>query len=264
MFANKVVAITGAGSGIGRALALQFGRAGARLALSDINPTALAATQALLPDGTDARSYVVDVSDQASVFSHAHDVQRDFGSAHVIINNAGAMIAGTVENTSIDEYRWQLDINLYGVLYGTKAFLPMMLAQKEGHIVNVSSVFGFLAYPAHSAYNMSKFAVSGLTECLWSELDGTGVQAVCVHPGSIKTDIGKTARFAKQAGIKEQRILEALNKKMVVTADQCAAEIISGLRQGKQRIVTGDNASAAHWMKRLLPDSYPKVLKWLG
>jgi len=196
MFKDKVVVITGVGSGIGRELALQFADEGARLALSDINRAGLDQTLAMIAakPGVTARGYELDVSSSEAFFAHAKLVQQEFGTAHYIVNNAGATIFGTVEHTSIEEFEWQLGVNMWGVLYGTKAFLPMMLAQKEGCIVNISSVFGLLAFPTQSAYNMSKFAVRGLTEALWMELAGSGVRAVCVHPGGIRTNIGRTGR----------------------------------------------------------------------
>src|SRR5690606_38435450 len=145
---GKVIVITGAGSGIGRALAQQLAGKGARLALSDVNAQGLNETLASLPAVTEARGYALDVSNRQSVFAHADEVKRDFGTAHCVINNAGATMIGTIEHMTVDEIEWQLGINLWGVIYGTKAFLPMMLAQSEGCIVNVSSVFGLVGYPA--------------------------------------------------------------------------------------------------------------------
>jgi len=144
MFKGKVVAITGAGSGIGRALATEMAPLGARLALADINPAALGETMQLLPAGTDARAYALDVSSREAVFRFAADVQRDFGAAHFIFNNAGTGVFATVENTEIEEIEKVLNINLWGTIYGTKAFLPIMLAQKEGCIINISSGFGLI------------------------------------------------------------------------------------------------------------------------
>ncbi len=142
MFEGKVAVITGAASGIGRALAQQFAAKGARLAISDVNEAGLAETLGSLPARSEARGYRLDVSSRDAVFAHAADVRRDFGTAHVVVNNAGASIVGTVAHLSIEEIEWQLGINLWGPIYGTKAFLPMMLAQREGCIVNISSVFG--------------------------------------------------------------------------------------------------------------------------
>jgi NAD(P)-dependent dehydrogenase (short-subunit alcohol dehydrogenase family) len=261
MLKDQVVVITGAGSGIGRALAIQLAEAGARLALSDISKEGLDGTLSQLPEGTYARGYVLDVASREAVFAHARQVKRSFGGAHFLINNAGATIVGTVANTSIEEYEWQIGINMWGVLYGTKAFLPMMLAQKEGCIVNISSVFGLLSFPTQSAYNMSKFAVRGLTECLWSELEGTGVRAVCVHPGGIRTNIEKAGRRAKAAGTVEATISGKADRMLITPPEECAADIIAGLRRGDKRILTGNKSTTLYWLSRLLPDDYPGLLK---
>jgi NAD(P)-dependent dehydrogenase (short-subunit alcohol dehydrogenase family) len=268
MFENKVVVLTGAGSGIGRALALQLAAAGARLALSDINRPTLDETLAMIASASgadvDVRAYILDVSSREAVFAHADEVKRDFGTAHYVINNAGAAVFGTVNHTSIEEYEWQIGINMWGVLYGTKAFLPMMLAQKEGCIVNISSVFGLLGFPTQSAYNMTKFAVRGLTEALWSELEGTGVRAVCVHPGGIKTNIDKAGRLVAAATEEDELVNQGAEDLLITPPEDCAADIIKGLRRGHNRILTGNKSSTMFWLARLLPNSYPKILKLLG
>jgi NAD(P)-dependent dehydrogenase (short-subunit alcohol dehydrogenase family) len=264
MFENKVVVITGAGSGIGRELALQLAASGARLALSDINSAALDETMSMIDSRSgsrgEARAYVLDVSSHEAVFAHAEQVKDDFGIAHYVINNAGATVFGTVEHTSIEEYEWQLGVNMWGVLYGTKAFLPMMLAQKEGCIVNISSVFGLLGFPTQSAYNMSKFAVRGLTEALWSELEGTGVRAVCVHPGGIRTNIDKAGRVCAAATEEDRQFVASAEKLLQTPPADCAADIIRGLRRGNRRILTGKHSRTMFWLSRYLPNSYPAVL----
>ena len=261
MFTDKVVVITGAGSGIGRALAQRFAGKGARLALSDVNATGLEETLKLLPAVTEARGYALDVSNRQAVFTHAGDVQRDFGTAHCVVNNAGATMIGTIEHMTVDEIEWQLGINLWGVIYGTKAFLPMMLAQSDGCIVNISSVFGLVGYPAQGAYNISKFGVRGLTECLWSELEGTGVRAICVHPGGIKTNIEKAGRRCAAAGEEEARFSALADKLLQTSPDECAADIIAGIERGQKRIITGNRSSTLFWLSRLVPNAYPAILK---
>jgi len=263
-FSGKVTVITGAGSGIGRALAQQLAAKGARLALSDVNAAGLAETMKSLPVGAEARSYTVDVSSRQAVYAHADDVRRDFGTAHFVINNAGATVVGTVEHLSIEEIEWQLGINLWGVIYGTKAFLPMMLAQREGCIVNISSVFGLVGFPAQGAYNISKFGVRGLTECLWTELGGTGVRAVCVHPGGIRTNIEKASRRCAAAGDEEDQFNGLADKLLLTPPENCAADIISGVERGRKRIVTGHKSTSLHWLSRLLPNGYPAILEMIA
>jgi len=260
VFTEKVAVVTGAGSGIGRALAQQLAAKGARLALSDINAAGLQETMGSLPAGAEARSYELDVSERRAVFAPADDVSRDFGAAHVVINNAGATVIGTVAHLTIEEIEWQLGINLWGVIYGTKAFLPMMLAQSEGCIVNLSSVFGMVGYPAQSAYNISKFGVRGLTECLWSELEGTGVRAVCVHPGGIRTNIEKAGRRCAATGEEEARFAGLADKLLLTPPDECAADIIRGIERGKRRIITGHRSTTLWWLSRLLPNRYPAIV----
>jgi NAD(P)-dependent dehydrogenase (short-subunit alcohol dehydrogenase family) len=260
-FEGKVAVITGAGSGIGRALAQRLAAKGARLALSDVNSKGLDETLGSLPAAAESRGYALDVSDRKAVFAHAGDVQRDFGTAHLVINNAGATMIGTIEHMTIDEIEWQLGVNLWGVIYGTKAFLPMMLAQSEGAIVNISSVFGLVGYPAQGAYNISKFGVRGLTECLWSELEGTGVRAVCVHPGGIRTSIEKSGRRCAASGEEEARFSMLADKLLQTTAEDCAADILAGLERGSKRVITGHRSSTLYWLSRLLPNAYPAVLK---
>lgn len=260
-FRGKVAVITGAGSGIGRALARRLADEGARLALSDINETAVAETVAQLGNGVEARAYHLDVSSRDAVFAHAEQVRADFAAAHVLFNNAGTTLIGTCENQTLEEIRWLLDVNLWGVIYGTKAFLPTMLAQREGCIVNLSSVFGLVGFPTHSAYNMSKFGVRGLTESLWSELEGTGVEAVCVHPGGINTGFETRSRMSAASGERERAMRARAATLMSTSPDDCAAAILDGVRRGKRRIVTGRHSRLLFLLPRLMPSAYPRFLK---
>lgn len=263
-FKNKVVVITGAASGIGRALAQQLAAEGARLALSDVNKQGLDETVKTLPSGVEARAYALDVSRREAVFAHAEEVKHDFGTAHVVINNAGATVVGTIAHLEIEEIEWQLGINLWGVIYGTKAFLPMLIEQREGCIVNMSSVFGLLTFPTQGAYNIAKFGVRALTECLWSELAGTGVRAVCVHPGGIKTNIKTAGRRCKEAGADEDHFGAVVEKMLLTSPDHCARDIIAGLKRRDKRILTGNKSSTMSWMSRLIPDHYHAVLNLLA
>jgi NAD(P)-dependent dehydrogenase (short-subunit alcohol dehydrogenase family) len=245
-FHGKVAVVTGAGSGIGRALAVALASRGARLALSDIDEASLAATIAQCR-GVEARSYALNVADREAFLAHAGEVERDFGAVHFVFNNAGATLVGTFEHSTLEEIEWQLGINLWGVIHGSKAFLPLMLDQREGCIVNISSIFGLLGYPTQSAYNISKFGVRGLTECLWSELKGSGVRAVCVHPGGIRTNI---ARNAKGISAQEAAFFERIARTMPAEA---AAQIVKGIEKNREQIFVGMDAKAMAAAKRIAP-----------
>jgi short-subunit dehydrogenase len=204
------------------------------------------------------------VSRRDAVFGHAEQVRSDFGCVDVVINNAGVTVIGTVEHLTIEEIEWQLGINLWGVIYGTKAFLPMMLEQRRGCIVNISSIFGLIAYPGQSAYNISKFGVRALTECLWAELEGTGVRALSVHPGGIRTAIGKTARLCAAANEVERKLAADSYEVLLTTPpEDCAAAIVKGIERGKRRVRVGNRSFVAWWLPRLFPDSYPAIVRRL-
>lgn len=260
MFKNKVVAITGAASGIGRALAEDLAEHGARLALSDLDAGAVEAVIAALPAGTEARAYAVDVSRRAVVEQFALDVQADFGAVHYIVNNAGTSVFATVEHQTIEEIEKVLAVNLWGVIYGTKAFLPIMLRQREGCIVNISSVFGLVASPCSVSYNISKFGVRALTETLWQELMGTGVRAVVVHPGGVDTNI-KHVPDARNSGPLERAVLEANLRLMTTPPRECARQIVDGLRSGEPRLLVGNGAKDLFELVRAMPDTYGEVLR---
>jgi short-subunit dehydrogenase len=262
-FKNKVAVITGAGSGIGQALAVALAREGARLALSDIDEAGLARTQTLLPGTSEVRLYRLDVTDEHAVFAHADQVLADFGAAHLLFNNAGSALLGTFANQTLEEARWLVDLDLWSVVYCSKAFLPQMLAQSEGCIVNISSIAGLVGLPGLNTYNLVKFAVRGLTESLWSELEGTGVAAICVHPGGIKTNIERASRHCAQTGAIEQRMDEANQRALITPPERCAADILAGIRKGKRRILTGHRSSATDWLARLLPNRYPPLIRHL-
>ena len=263
-FKGKVMVITGAGSGIGQALARQLAARGVRLALSDVNEAGLQETTDSLPAETDFRAYRLDVADRDAFAAHARQVVGDFGTAHGIINNAGVTVVGTVEHLSLQDIDWQLGINLFGTIYGTKAFLPTFLAQGEGWIVNLSSIFGLVGYPCQSAYNISKFGVRGLTEALWQELEGTGVHAICVHPGGIATKIESSSLRCAAANEDEAHFAGLAKKLLVTPPERCAADIIAGMERNARRVITGKLSSTVFWLSRLMPNTYPAIIKLLS
>jgi short-subunit dehydrogenase len=264
-FQGRVAAITGASSGIGRALALDLAGRGCHLALaSKSNPDALADTaREAAKHGVKVTRSTVDVADRAQMRRWARKVVKDHGRVNLIINNAGVAHVGNVESTEYGDYEWVMGINFWGVVYGTKEFLPYLIAAGEGHVVNISSVFGLFAQPSMSAYNASKFAVRGFTEALRQELDmaANGVSATCVHPGGVKTNIAAASRQSKSK-TQSHAMPDAadLQKMLNTTAEAAARTIVDGVRRNERRVLVGMDAKAADSMQRLLPASYQSLV----
>lgn len=270
-FSGKVAAITGAGSGIGRSLALALSHQGCHLALSDVNETGLAETAALCkPQEVKVTTARVDVADREAMHQWANRVVKDHGQVNLIFNNAGVAHAGTVESTSYEDYDWILDINFRGVLYGTKEFLPHLKAAKGGgHIINISSIFGLFSQPGMSAYNATKFAVRGLTESLRQELDmaSNGVSATCVHPGGIKTNIARDARMDDSmtelmGGTSNAELTGNFEKLFRTTPDQAADIILKSVQRNARRVLVGSDARAVDMLQRIVPTAYQRMVTY--
>ena len=263
---GRVAVVTGAASGIGRALASELSRAGCRLALSDINETELEATAAPLRDaGTEVMTRVLDVADRDAVHAHAGEVHEHFGQAHLVINNAGVALGAAVEDMRYEDMEWLMGINFWGVVHGTKAFLPLLREAREGHIVNVSSVFGLVGIPTQSAYNASKFAVRGFTEALRQELDleDCGVSATCVHPGGIKTNIARSARMtdtSRLTGMGAEEATREFEKMFRTSPEEAARAIVRGVRNNSRRVLIGSDARMIDTMVRSLPTGYQRIV----
>ncbi|RLT92088.1 SDR family NAD(P)-dependent oxidoreductase [Ketobacter sp.] len=276
-FKNKVAAITGAASGIGQALALELARAQCDLALSDVDDKGLAETAKQASAlGVKVTTAKVNVADRAAVHAWADQVVQDHGKVNMVFNNAGVALGGTVEDTDYADYEWIVGINMWGVVYGTKAFLPYIKqAGEEGHIINISSVFGLFAQPTQSGYNMSKFAVRGFTESLRQELDieGGKVSCTCVHPGGIKTNIARNARMSNSmekltGGASAENMRDQFEALFMTTSQKAAAVILAGVKANKRRVLIGPDARVLDLMQRTLPVVYQRLVttsfKWAG
>ena len=266
-FNGRVAAITGAGSGIGRALANELARRGAHLALADIDDTGLAETVAQC-EGRSVKitSQHLDVADRAAVEAWAERVVADHGKVNLVINNAGVALGATIESMSYEDFEWLMGINFWGVVYGTKAFLPHLKASGEGHVVNLSSVFGLVSVPSQSAYNAAKFAVRGFTDTLRMELaiEGAPVSVTTVHPGGIKTNIARNARIdtsvTEMAGDAE-RARGEMERVFITTPEKAARQILTAVQRDRRRALIGPDAKAIDFVSRLPAGLYQRVLE---
>ncbi len=262
-FIDKVVVITGAGSGMGREMALIAARDGALLAISDWNEHGLAETVDLVKaaGARELRSDVVDVSDRAAVGEWATAVVEQFGRVNVLVNNAGVTVTGDFEQMSYEDFDWILGVNLMGVVNGTKEFLPHLIASGDGILVNISSLFGLISMPGQTAYNATKYAVRGFTEALREEMliNGHPVTVTCVHPGGIKTGISRNGR--KTAGQDAAAIDRLFDQRLAKMPPEQAAQIIlKGALAGKARVLVGLDAHAMHHFAKLLGSRYQDVV----
>ncbi|MEI1276733.1 SDR family oxidoreductase [Leptospira venezuelensis] len=267
-FKNKVAAITGAGSGMGRELAIQLAEQHCNLALSDINEAGLAETVQLVKKknpNVSVTSQKLDVSDRSAVFDWASKVAKDHNKVNLIFNNAGIAFGSTIEGFESKDFQRVMDINFGGVVHGTQAFLPYLKESGEGHIINTSSVFGIIAVPGTSAYNASKFAVRGFTETLRQELDLTKakVSATSVHPGGIKTAIAKSSKTndsVRALGLDPNTAGEKMSAQFITTAERAAKVILKGVKKNSRRVLIGPDAVFVDLMQRLLPTSYQVII----
>jgi NADP-dependent 3-hydroxy acid dehydrogenase YdfG len=256
---GKVVVITGAGSGIGRALALNAADKGALLAVSDWDETGLAETVDLLKHAgvREVRSDVLDVRDKDAFAAYATAVKDQFGTVNVVVNNAGVSHSGPVTEMEYADFEWLMAINFWGVVYGTKEFLPHLIASGDGHLVNISSLFGLVSMPGQATYNAAKYAVRGFTESVREDMimARLPVGVTCVHPGGIKTAIARNGRVT--SGEDHAKLAETFDRKLARMRPEQAAEIIiDGMLAGRARVLVGADAHAIHWTAKLLGARY--------
>ena len=259
---ESVVTITGAASGIGRALAIRLAREPiAGIAISDVNEAGLAETAELIGQtNVKVTTHKVNVADEEDMRRFVDEVVAQHGRATHVVNNAGVALGGSLKEISLNDIRWIMDINFWGVVYGSKLFLPILEKQKFAHILNLSSTYGFIAPPNQSAYAASKFAVRGFTESLRHELEGTNILVTVVHPGGIKTNVANNARMGEGVKYTEEESrqrIEYFNKNMAKTSPETAAEVIvKGIKNNSPRIRIGSDAYILDWLPRLFPRKY--------
>lgn len=257
---DSVAVVTGAGSGIGRALAKRLAAEGiAGLAIADVNREGLEETASMLAN-TKVSQHVVDVSDREAMQAFVDAVIGEHGRVTHVINNAGVALGGTLREVTLDEIEWLMGVNFWGVVHGTKLFMPHLEKEQSAHIVNISSLFGFVAPPGQTAYCASKFAVRGFTEALRHELEGTNIAVSSVHPGGVRTNIANSARIAantEHTAEEIERRLKRINRNLSTTTPDRAAEIIiKGIKKRSPRIIVGPDAQLLSWIQRLFPKRY--------
>ncbi|WP_298011884.1 SDR family NAD(P)-dependent oxidoreductase [uncultured Aquabacterium sp.] len=263
-FRNKVAAITGAASGMGRTLALELARRGCHLSLSDVNERGLAETASMAAAlGVKVTTAKVNVADFEAMTAWADDTARTHGKVNLVFNNAGVALGAFCESVSRKDFEWIMGINFWGVVNGTQAFLPHLKRAGEGHIVNTSSLFGLLATPTQGTYNASKFAVRGYTEALRQELDmmKCGVSATCVHPGGIRTNIARDAKMDasidKATGGKSEVARAKFDKLLNATsAESAALQILRAVEGNQRRVLVGMDAKFLDKLVRVLGSAY--------
>jgi NADP-dependent 3-hydroxy acid dehydrogenase YdfG len=260
-FAGKVAVVTGAGSGIGQALAVELARSGAKLAISDVDTEGLAQTEEQLEAiGTPVKADRLDVTEREAFLAYADAVNEHFGKVNQIYNNAGIAFTGDIEVSQFKDIERVMDVDYWGVVNGTKAFLPYLIASGDGHVINVSSVFGLFSVPGQAAYNSAKFAVRGFTEALRQEmvLAGHPVGVTTVHPGGIKTAIARNATVAE--GLDAAELAKLFDKRVAHTSPQRAARIIlEAVRKNKARVLVGADAKALDLVVRLTGSGYQRL-----
>jgi short-subunit dehydrogenase len=254
--AGRVAVVTGAASGIGRAVALELAARGCHLALVDVNEVGLADTARAAAGPRPAlrvTTHLADVSKRARMEALVGEVVTAHERVHVLVNNAGVAASGLLADQSLDDFEWLVGINFWGVVYGCKLFLPHLLTQDEAHIVNLSSIFGVVGIPTQMAYNAAKYAVRGVSDALFSELYGTNVGVTCVHPGGVRTNIVRAARTSTAADAEAVRETERRFERSAMSPERAGRKIVRAIERNKPRLLIGAEAYLLDYLKRLAP-----------
>ena len=264
---DKVCVITGAASGIGAACAKLMAKQGAVIIGCDLRMDMLHQVAEEIADaGGTMHAHQLDVADRDAVFALADEVAEKHGGADVVLNNAGVAHGALVEEMTMDNFQWVMDIDFWGVVHGSQAFLRHMQKKGAGHIANVSSIFGLVGVPTQSAYNAAKFGVLGFTEALRHEMRDSDINVSTIHPGGINTNIVRHARFQQGPDMDAERE-EAIQRFQQFTMTQpegAAKTIVKGIAKKKARILIGPDAYIVDWARRLLPAAYMRLLPFLA
>jgi len=260
----KIAVVTGAGSGIGRALALNLADEGCDLAIADINTKNLQDTAELLDQKNCRYSlHTVDVADRKNYPKFVSAVLEQHQHVDLVINNAGVSHTDTVEDTLYEDFDWIMGINFWGMVYGSKEFLPHLKTRPEAHIVNLSSVFGVIGVPTQATYNATKFGIRGFTEALRQELRPTSVNVTCVHPGGIRTNIVRNSRTYKGPDgleIDQELMVKLFDRITPTSPDKAAKTIINGIKKNKRKVLIGADAKVISIMQWLMPTRYEDIM----
>jgi len=263
-FAGKVAVVTGAGSGIGQALAIELARSGAQLAISDVDTEGLAQTERRLAAlGVRVKADRLDVTEREAFLAYAEEVKEHFGKVNQVYNNAGIAFSGDVEISPFKDIERVMDVDFWGVVNGTKAFLPHLIESGDGHVINISSLFGLLSMPGQAAYNAAKFAVRGFTEALNQEMaiNKHPVKVTTVHPGGIKTAIARNATVAE--GLDAAAMADFFDRKLAsTTAEEAARVILDGVRKNRARVLIGNDARILDLLVRILGSRYQRLFSF--
>lgn len=265
MIRGRTAIVTGAGSGIGRGISLALARRGADLALADINETGLEETAGLIAaNGVKISRHRLDVADRDAVAAFPDAVIAAHGRADILINNAGVAVGGAFEQVAEEDFEWLFEINFWGVVRMTRAFLPLLRASGDAHLVNISSLFGLIAPPGQAPYCASKFAVRGFTESLRRELEEekAKIAVTLVHPGGVATSIAMNSRLPRgvnAAELAEKR--DRFNRLLTMPPEKAGEIIVSGMERGKARVLVGNDAKSAALIERIRPVNYWRTLQ---